>query len=209
MPKCLFVGHPDLGAPANHEIRARQAELNEILAKHLEVEFAEADSIMYPATGLPVMMTKGLESETTNVNVLWGLDRIDERQRTTATLDNSPSLKKGTGVRTRFMPSTLGFAQHIKSSRAEQSPHWKVTGQCSRFVILLLAKHLELLDKYGKSGMTTMIIKAMDSVISNALKPAVISMSLGGATGGGTWYEFAVDKAVEAVIHRCGCCSGQ
>jgi len=47
--QCVFTG----SALAIDEINATKAELDEILAKHPEVEFAEADSNMYLANDFP------------------------------------------------------------------------------------------------------------------------------------------------------------
>jgi len=153
----------------------------------------------------------------------YGLDRIDERQRS-ATRDYSPSPKKGTGVHVyvldtgvrtthqefqgRAIPTLESYGTVFKVCDSNDTTcatdghghgthcAGTIAGQTFGVAPNATIHAVQVFDKTGGSGWSSTIIQAMEWVMTNGLKPAVISMSLGGARLGGKSYEVAVNKAV-------------
>jgi len=204
---CVMVGKPDKHGLPMVTLQATRAEFAEVLQKHPEAIFAEAD---YPIEKVPEFASdeSGNLMERHTGTLPWGLDRIDQRD-VTGDSNYVPVAKGGlgvhvyvfdTGVRTthaefndRAIPtldvdsSGRSIIECMPSNRScamDRDGHGThcagtVAGRTLGVAPNATIHAVKILNDDGK-GTTAVLIAALDWVLKNAQKPAVISMSLGG-----------------------------
>jgi len=220
--KCEDEGHPDEGGISFMTITATKIELDAILKKHPDISFVEADENVKLIPEVPVNKSDKSFVQLDG-GMPWGLDRIDERQKDT-TITYTPPASKGSGVHVYVLDTGVNTQhQEFGGNRAiptlESYDAMKPKKVCSatdrtcaadghghgthcagtiagstKGVAAKATVHaVQVLGPDG-SGSNAAIVAAIDWIVSNAVKPAVISMSLGGNRGG-TMTEVAIDKA--------------
>jgi len=219
--RCLQEGHPDKSGIAYMTIIATKTELDAILKTHSDITFVEADDNVHLIPEVPVNESDKAFLQLDG-GLPWGLDRIDERKPDGHVTYTPPASKGGgvhvyvldTGVNTqhqefgnRAIPTLESYdpskgpkvcSAADKTCADDSHGHGThcagtIAGASKGVAAQAMIHAVAVLGPDG-SGSTSGIVQAIDWIVSNAEKPAVISMSLGGNRGG-TMTEVAIDKA--------------
>jgi len=126
--RCTMTGHPDEKGLPMDVLRATKAELQQILAKHPEVSFVEADSKVYAMPHVLQDPAALLDAESSTLP--WGLDRIDERT-IDSTSSYTPSPKSGSGVHVYVLDR--GVRTTHSQLKVVQFQHWNRTRMYEAF----------------------------------------------------------------------------
>jgi len=199
----LLGRHPgNTRAVYRHTIKGFSIQTTEAIAMALSeepaVEYVQEDGIVY--------------ASTTQNNVTWGLDRVDQRNLPLDTTYNFANVTTGAGVHAYVIDSGINilhseFRNASGFTRASQDANFvwgenandcKGHGTSVASVIggntLGLAKDIRLHSvkvlNCGGWGSTSDIIAGIDWVTNNHINPAVANMSLGGGASS------ALDTAV-------------
>lgn len=220
---CVRTGHPSQGGVAFIAVNATKDGLGEALKQHPETLFAEADDNINLIPEIPADTSSTFVAQGSSL--AWGLDRIDERQRDGIS-SYTPPASKGRGVHVYVLDTGVNTAHNEFGGRAiptlesvgsqfrvcsatdkycadDRDGHGThcagtVAGSENGVAAQATIRAVQVLGDDGR-GSSTGIVSAIDWIVVNAVKPAVISMSLGGPKGG-TAYETAINQAYTAGI---------
>jgi len=219
----VYVGHPSEGGLSGFVMNGTEAEVHEELQNHnwpCGYPFVEADMALE-------MIDGELKPFANTSSVLpWGLDRIDDRGGRDKSFEVPAATLKGkgvhvyvldTGIRTthsdfsgRAIPTLVSLegimtvcdAKNAKCALDEQGHGTHCAGTVggnTYGVAQEVTLHaVQVLNKKG-SGKTASIFAAMDWVIVNSIRPAIMSMSLGGK-GRSPGYEAAIATATKSGV---------
>ena len=207
----LLGRHPgNTRAVYRHTIKGFSIQTTEAIAMALSeepaVEYVQEDGIVY--------------ASTTQNNVTWSLDRVDQRNLPLDTTYNFANVTTGAGVHAYVIDSGINilhseFRNASGFTRASQDANFvwgenandcKGHGTSVASVIggntLGLAKDIRLHSvkvlNCGGWGSTSDIIAGIDWVTNNHIKPAIVNMSLGGDTA------YAEEDAIRASMAQKG-----
>lgn len=213
---CVAEGHPDEGGLGFSTVRATLPELEALAKKHGDdLEFME------PSMHVDV----ALDHNPSRATDYWNLDRIDAKEGMDGTYAPPADAKGGEGVHVyvldtgidpqheefegravAYLDSTSGRVVPCSAGSttcaADENAHGT---HCAGTVGGKKSGVAKKVNLYGakvlgpNGGSTSGIAAAMDYVMQNGKKPAVMSMSLGGP-GTSNAFKVAVDKAKSAGI---------
>jgi len=221
---CILIGRPDNHGFPMDLVRATKTELDQILRMHPEVKFSEADFPIGIVPEVPGEQPGDLV-KLQSTSVPWGLDRIDQRDPSRdGKYTPAPQGGQGihvyvidTGVRTthkefqgRAIPTLEYYIQNgmvglrecsasDTSCAMDEHGHGThcagtVAGRTYGVAPQATIHAVRTMDADGR-GYASLTVAALNWILEKGLRPAVISMSLGGKRTDSRAYPLAIEKA--------------
>lgn len=201
---CTMTGHPSEHGLNVDVMRATKEELKQTLRVHPEVEFSEADGVVELIPEIPSDKASQL-MQSAQTGIPWGLQRINERNWSgSSSFIPSPEGGSGvhvyvidTGVRTthkdfegRAIPTLESVGEQIREcDPADTSCATDVNGHGTHCAGTVAGRTygvarnatVHAVRVFTASGDCKMswVLRAIDWVLANGSRPAVVSLSLG------------------------------